>query len=86
MVELVNKAQQQIAPGPLVSGAPLRPRLALQQDLSLRGLIQTAHQMHQGAFARTRSTHNGDRFTCGHREVHTLQHRDIQTAFGKAFA
>ena len=84
MVELVDKAQVAVAPLALLGRAQGRQQLALQLHRTLGGGIEATEQMQQGAFARARSAHDGQRLARVHGQVHALQHRHIQPPFGKA--
>ena len=42
--------------------------------------IQAPQDVHEGAFARTRCAHQGDQFSLGHVERHSLEHGDVDVA------
>jgi len=84
VMELVNKADVLVAQVAQGLGAQARQGLAHDMHLTLRGRIQTAQQMQQGAFARARGAHNGDCLASLHRQVYRLQNADIQGALFEA--
>jgi hypothetical protein len=80
VVKLIHKTQVRIAQPANGCRVHVRQGLAHPLHAALAGRVQTAQQVQQGAFARTRSAHDGQRVTSVHLQVDIAQHGHVQGA------
>ena len=84
-MKLVDETQVLVAQVTLFGRRQRRQGFALQRDLPGGRRIQPAHQMQQRAFAGTRRTDDGQRFTGMNLQVNAVQHGEVNRAFVEAF-